>query len=179
MRRFLRHAAKLNQSLKTEQQHPSPLPLNLPLDPAHPPRYLPSHPESSNLTPGSRGQRLSRPTSIADQAVERAATMASVRNVLTEEQSAKLKELIAERTERYQEFREGGQDADRPFRRPGRRGKYQRRQGARDDQASSPRRGLNVDRLFERLDTDGDGKLTRGELEAMSERMPNRQPKPW
>lgn len=118
---------------------------------------------------------------IADQAVKRAATMASVRKVLTDEQSAKLKKLIAERTERRQEFRKGRRDTPRQYRhrRPSRREKYQGRKGLRGDQGFRRRRGLNVDRLFERFDSDGDGKLTREELEAMSEQMQNRPPRPW
>ena len=119
---------------------------------------------------------------IADEAVKRAATMASVRKVLTDEQSAKLKELIAERTERRQESRKDRPDTDRQHRdrRPSGREEYKgRQQGPRDDQDSPPRRGLNLDRLFDRFDSDGDGKLTREELEAMSKQMENRPPRPW
>lgn len=92
---------------------------------------------------------------LGDRAVLRATTMASIKKVLTAEQLEKLAQSRAKMKERAGKFRERMRDpesCDRFSRR--------RRRGSR------PRRGLNVEKLFEAKDANKDGKLTKEELQA-------------
>lgn len=111
---------------------------------------------------------------IADQAIKQSATIASVRKVLTENQVSELDKLLAERKEHRKAFGKDGQGRGRHHGMRGPRGApggRNRRQGRRGPERGE---GSNIDRLFERLDSDGDGTLTREELEGLSKGPRNR-----
>jgi Spy/CpxP family protein refolding chaperone len=92
---------------------------------------------------------------LGDKAVLRATTMASIKKVLTAEQLEKLAQSRAKMKERVGQFRKGMRDPESCNR-------FSRGGGPR----SRPRRGLNVEKLFETRDADKDGKLTKEELQA-------------
>jgi Spy/CpxP family protein refolding chaperone len=92
---------------------------------------------------------------LGDRAVLRATAMASIKKVLTAEQLEKLEELRAKMKERAGEFRKRMGD-------PKSCDGFSRRRG----RGSRPRRGLNIERLFETKDANKDGKLTKEELQA-------------
>jgi Spy/CpxP family protein refolding chaperone len=94
-------------------------------------------------------------SALGDRAVLRATTMASIKKVLTAEQREKLAESRTKMKERVGQFRKGMRDLESCNR-------FSRRGGPR----SRPRRGLNIEKLFETKDTNKDGKLTKEELQA-------------
>jgi hypothetical protein len=111
-------------------------------------------------------------TVLGDQAVLKAGTIASVKEVLTEEQIGQLQEMKdAEPGERLGGagtwgggFR-GGRFPHPPGRGPG---------GPGRGPGMGPGAGLGIDRLIDNVDTDGDGTLTAEELEAFKENMKGR-----
>ena len=111
---------------------------------------------------------------IADEAVKKSATMASVRGLLTEEQLTELDELLTERKEHREEFGKDGRGSRRQQGMRGERGGLSRRHGRQGGRGSGRDEGPNIDRLFERLDSDGDGTLSREELEGLSQGPRNR-----
>lgn len=123
---------------------------------------------------------------IGDRAVSRAATMASIKEVLTEEQLEQLQQMkdsesrddldgigIRGRGLRRRSQR-GVSDRypDRPRRGAGRFGRDPERQGR--GLGAGPGAGLRIDRLIEKVDTDGDGALTAEELEAFRKKVEDR-----
>jgi Spy/CpxP family protein refolding chaperone len=107
---------------------------------------------------------------ITENSVAKAAKMASVRKLLTEEQLAKLDRFGAERADRRQrreKFRANQDGSGGRYGcgdRPGPRGQHRYDRRGR----GMPRRGgPNAERFFERCDADGDGVLTRQEFEAI------------
>jgi Spy/CpxP family protein refolding chaperone len=104
---------------------------------------------------GIRAAATAVGNALGDRAVLRATTMASIKKVLTAEQLEKLEELRAKMKERAGRFRKRMGD-------PKSCDGFSRRRG----RGSRPRRGLNVEKLFETKDTNKDGKLTKEELQA-------------
>jgi Spy/CpxP family protein refolding chaperone len=119
---------------------------------------------------------------IGDQAVSRAATVASIKEVLTEEQIAQLQEIkdSKSRGDLYRNEVRGrglhrgnlhgmfGRGSGRPGRGPGRRTMRDMRRGMRG-RGVGPRVGARLDWLIEQVDTDNDGTLTAEELEAFKQ----------
>ena len=123
---------------------------------------------------------------IGNEAVKKSSTMASVRGLLTEQQLTELDKLLAERKERREEFGKGGRGPGRhtgmrdrrggPGQRHGRQGGRGPGQGNRGPGRGE---GPNIDRLFDRLDADEDGTLSREELEGFSQGRRNRPGRNW
>jgi protein CpxP len=108
---------------------------------------------------GIRAAATALGNALGDRAVLRATTMASIKKILTAEQLEKLKELRAKVKERAGKFRKRMRDPESCDR-------FSRRRG----RGSRPRRGLNVEDLFETKDTNKDGKLTKEELQASDDK---------
>jgi Spy/CpxP family protein refolding chaperone len=110
----------------------------------------------------------------------RAATMASIKAVLTAEQQAKLEQLQSQMGQRFPRF---GQEMQGPGLPEPPMMRFGHRRGAGPGVWQGPRPiepprgrgmgfGLNLDRLFELKDTNKDGKLTKEELQAGLGRCP-------
>jgi Spy/CpxP family protein refolding chaperone len=115
---------------------------------------------------------------IGDQAVSKAATIALIKEVLTEEQLAQLQEMKDSKPHGDLEEAEiGGRGLHRGNRHgmlgrgPGGPGRGLGRRAMRDmrGRGVGPRAGARIDWLIEQVDTDNDGTLTTEELEAFKE----------
>jgi Spy/CpxP family protein refolding chaperone len=116
---------------------------------------------------------------IGDQAVSRAAVVASIKEILTEEQIEQLQEMKDSKPRGGLEgeeigprgFHRGnrhdmfGRGPGRPGRGPGRRAMRDVRRGMRG-RGVGPRAGARLDWFIEQADTDNNGTLTAEELEA-------------
>ena len=120
---------------------------------------------------------------IGDRAVSRAATMTSIKEVLTEEQLEQLQKMKSSESRddlngagiQRRQMRSGNQPGlqgrgfGRPGRGAGRLGMGPAWQGR--DRGPGPRPGFGIDRLIEQVDTNGDGTLTAEEIQAFKEQI--------